>query len=61
MTARYLSNVVVLKLCIASLKDSQHSRWSNLDLATVGIDDKFVQDNHSRTEKNVLRGLHYQI
>ena len=22
---------------------------------------KFVQDNHSRSKKNVLRGLHYQI
>ena len=29
------------------------------DLA--GITDDFVQDNHSRSVKNVLRGLHYQI
>lgn len=27
----------------------------------AGIDDVFVQDNHSRSAKNVLRGLHYQI
>ena len=27
----------------------------------TGIDSTFVQDNHSRSEKNVLRGLHYQI
>lgn len=27
----------------------------------VGRDVKFVQDNHSRSAKNVLRGLHYQI
>lgn len=27
----------------------------------VGDDIKFVQDNHSRSSKNVLRGLHYQI
>ncbi len=26
-----------------------------------GIDLEFVQDNHSRSKKNVLRGLHYQI
>jgi dTDP-4-dehydrorhamnose 3,5-epimerase len=26
-----------------------------------GLDVSFVQDNHSRSEKNVLRGLHYQI
>ena len=25
------------------------------------IDVEFVQDNHSRSMKNVLRGLHYQI
>jgi len=27
----------------------------------AGIDASFVQDNHSRSAKNVLRGLHYQI
>lgn len=27
----------------------------------TGIKTKFVQDNHSRSGKNVLRGLHYQI
>lgn len=27
----------------------------------TGIKAEFVQDNHSRSEKNVLRGLHYQI
>jgi dTDP-4-dehydrorhamnose 3,5-epimerase len=27
----------------------------------TGIDANFVQDNHSRSERNVLRGLHYQI
>ena len=27
----------------------------------TGIDVEFVQDNHSRSTRNVLRGLHYQI
>lgn len=27
----------------------------------VGVDAPFVQDNHSRSARNVLRGLHYQI
>ena len=27
----------------------------------TGIDARFVQDNHSRSAKNVLRGLHYQL
>src|SRR5579859_6717225 len=29
--------------------------------AELGIDDRFVQDNHSSSRRNVLRGLHYQI
>ncbi|MBI3529683.1 MAG: dTDP-4-dehydrorhamnose 3,5-epimerase [Betaproteobacteria bacterium] len=27
----------------------------------TGIDANFVQDNHSRSARNVLRGLHYQL
>lgn len=27
----------------------------------LGMDVEFVQDNHSRSARNVLRGLHYQI
>jgi dTDP-4-dehydrorhamnose 3,5-epimerase len=30
-------------------------------LAGVGIHESFVQDNHSYSGRNVLRGLHYQI
>lgn len=29
--------------------------------AALGTDVDFVQDNHSRSARNVLRGLHYQI
>lgn len=29
--------------------------------ATTGLRCNFVQDNHSRSTRNVLRGLHYQI
>ena len=29
--------------------------------AATGLDAEFVQDNHSLSERNVLRGLHYQI
>jgi len=29
--------------------------------AAVGLDVEFVQDNHSRSARNVLRGLHYQV
>lgn len=27
----------------------------------TGVETNFVQDNHSRSQQNVLRGLHYQI
>lgn len=30
-------------------------------MAVLGIDFDFVQDNHSRSARGVLRGLHYQI
>jgi len=30
-------------------------------MAEVGIVDNFVQDNHSCSSRNVLRGLHYQL
>ena len=30
-------------------------------LQDTGIDVEFVQDNHSRSVRNVLRGLHYQV
>ncbi|MEP6779311.1 MAG: dTDP-4-dehydrorhamnose 3,5-epimerase [Gemmatimonadaceae bacterium] len=29
--------------------------------ALLGLSEQFVQDNHSRSVRNVLRGLHYQI
>ena len=29
--------------------------------AAVGVDATFVQDNHSRSRRGVLRGMHYQI
>ena len=29
--------------------------------AEIGITDNFVQDNHSRSDRGVLRGLHYQL
>ena len=30
-------------------------------MADVGIGEQFVQDNHSCSSRNVLRGLHYQV
>jgi dTDP-4-dehydrorhamnose 3,5-epimerase len=35
--------------------------WNEREFERTGIHARFVQDNHSRSEKGVLRGLHYQI
>lgn len=34
--------------------------WNAAAFATEGLDLTFVQDNHSRSQKGVLRGLHFQ-
>lgn len=35
--------------------------WNERAFREAGIKAHFVQDNHSRSARNVLRGLHYQI
>jgi len=35
--------------------------WNERAFREAGIDSTFVQDNHSRSVKNTLRGLHYQV
>jgi dTDP-4-dehydrorhamnose 3,5-epimerase len=35
--------------------------WNARSFDALGIEAQFVQDNHSRSAKNVLRGLHYQL
>ena len=35
--------------------------WNARAFADAGLDLAFVQDNHSRSARHVLRGLHYQI
>ena len=38
-----------------------YESWNRRELADAGLDVEFVQDNHSRSRRGVLRGLHYQI
>jgi dTDP-4-dehydrorhamnose 3,5-epimerase len=38
-----------------------YESWNERTPKGLGIDVSFVQDNHSKSAKNVLRGLHYQI
>jgi dTDP-4-dehydrorhamnose 3,5-epimerase len=35
--------------------------WNETAFAALGLNIKFVQDNHSRSGKGILRGLHYQL
>ncbi len=35
--------------------------WNRRTFAELGLNSDFVQDNHSRSAKGVLRGLHYQL
>jgi dTDP-4-dehydrorhamnose 3,5-epimerase len=35
--------------------------YNEREMQAIGIGGPFVQDNHSRSKKNVLRGLHYQL
>jgi dTDP-4-dehydrorhamnose 3,5-epimerase len=35
--------------------------WRQDEYAQLGIGPEFVQDNHSRSTRGVLRGLHYQL
>ncbi|MFM5885063.1 MAG: dTDP-4-dehydrorhamnose 3,5-epimerase [Novosphingobium sp.] len=38
-----------------------YESWNAAAFAAAGLDLAFVQDNHSRSAKGVLRGLHYQL
>ncbi len=35
--------------------------YNEREFAELGIHERFVQDNHSYSARNVLRGLHYQL
>jgi len=54
-------------LCLLEPKVHGDSRgfffevWNQRTLGELGITDTFVQENHSRSARGVLRGLHYQL
>ena len=35
--------------------------YNEREMAEAGIGEQFVQDNHSYSVRNVIRGLHYQV
>lgn len=38
-----------------------YESWNKKTLESIGLNVDFVQDNHSKSQRGVLRGLHYQI
>lgn len=38
-----------------------YESWNTKTLLDLGLDMDFVQDNHSKSHRGVLRGLHYQV
>ena len=57
-----LPEVVLLEPKVfGDARDFFYESWNKKMLADVGLDLEFVQDNHSRSSRGVLRGLHYQI
>lgn len=38
-----------------------YESWNRAAFAANGLDIDFVQDNHSRSARGVLRGMHYQL
>lgn len=62
---QYITNefegLVVIKLKVfADQRGFFYESWKELDYQEVGINEKFLQDNVSSSQKNVLRGLHYR-
>ena len=35
--------------------------WNKQTFKSIGLDLDFIQDNHSRSTKHVIRGLHFQV
>lgn len=58
-----ISGVLVLEPVVhRDLRGEFHESFNARDFAALtGVDCAFVQDNHSLSAANVLRGLHYQL
>ena len=57
-----LPGVVILEPCVFTDERGFFlESYNQRAFVELGIGDKFVQDNHSSSQRNVLRGLHYQI
>lgn len=54
--------LVLAPRVFADARGAFFESWNEADFAeATGVSARFVQDNHSVSLKNVLRGLHYQV
>ena len=61
MTETHLPGVLLLEPKVfADARGFFLETYNAARFRDIGIDDAFVQDNHSRSSRGVLRGLHYQ-
>jgi dTDP-4-dehydrorhamnose 3,5-epimerase len=57
-----LSGLFILELRVfADERGFFLESYNEQAMAGIGIRERFVQDNHSCSRRNVLRGLHYQV
>jgi dTDP-4-dehydrorhamnose 3,5-epimerase len=52
--------ILVQPKCFPDARGFFMETYKYSDFAAFGITDRFVQDNHTRSKKGALRGLHYQ-
>ncbi len=52
--------IIVTPAVYADERGAFFETYKRSDFAAGGISESFVQDNHSISKKNVLRGMHYQ-
>lgn len=62
VTSTHLPDVLVVESRVfADERGTFRETYHAGKFAEAGLDLEFVQDNHSRSSRGVLRGLHYQI
>ena len=62
VTATALADVLLIEpMVFGDARGFFFESYNRRVMAPAGIDVEFVQDNHSRSARGVLRGLHYQI
>ena len=61
ITKTPIENLLILEtVCFEDDRGFFLESWNKRDLQEAGIIVEFVQDGHSGSKKNVLRGMHYQ-